>query len=366
MAFENQPGLDVLAEIPDQDFADIMESIRGGAKTAGDVFGFGTEALNTIERTAQAYYRTHQFAKAAVIYAFVLNMNPSRTSAWRGLGACGQALRDFGNAGTCYRKALELDPKDVPSSVFLAECMCQVGLRKEGVELLQKVIAEGTEIARFKPYITRARAIVAEDGGIPNTVILRKHGEALFSEASEQMLEDEAVALGISDEDMDRDIEIEDIRKNPRLFKSIQELAQLVEEEKLTYAQVGGFTDNELDGAYAVACKYAEMGEVGKSIQIAGYLIFLDPHKGRYYQLVGICLQRLKQYEGADFYYRMADIFDKNDPMTLVYRGESMIMAGKVDEGLGYVRQGREYATQDPAAQPMVDRADILLKQFGG
>lgn len=366
MAFENQPGLDILADIPDQDFADIVESIRNGATTAAEMFGFSHEALNTIERMAQAYYRTHQFPKAAVIYAFVLNMNQKRVSAWRGLGACGQALRDFGNAGTCYRMALELDPTDVPSSVFLAECMCQVGLKDEGVEILKKVIDEGTEIDRFRPYITRARAIVAEDGGIPNTIILRKHGEALFQEASEQMLEDEAAALGITDEDMDRDIEMEDIRKNPRLFKTIQELAQLVDEDKLTYAQVGGFTDNELDGAYAVACKYAEMGEVGKSIQIAGYLIFLDPHKGRYYQLVGICLQRLKQYEGADFYYRMADILDQDDPMNLVYRGECMIMAGKVDEGLVHVRRGRELGAQDPTFQRMVERADILLKQFGG
>ena len=244
--------------------------------------------------------------------------------------------------------------------------MCQVGAKEVGVELLKDVIKHNTERSQYKPYITRARAIVGHDGGIPNTIILRKHGEALVRDATEEMIAEEAAAVGYDPEDMDRDIEFSDIQKNPKLLGAIQELAKLVDEERLTYAQVGGFTDNELDGAYAVACKYAEMGEVTKSIQIAGYLIFLDPHKARYYQLVGICLQRMKQYEGADFYYRMANIFEPGDPMTLVYRGECMIMAGRVDEGLVHVREGLEAAQKDPEAAPMADRASVLIKQFGG
>ncbi|MEO0813512.1 MAG: tetratricopeptide repeat protein, partial [Myxococcota bacterium] len=335
-------------------------------KNPGETLGFSSEALDTVERMARAYYRTHQFGKAAVIYGFVLQMNIERATGWRGLGACAMAQREYGHAGQCFKEAIRIDPQDVPSKVFLGECMCQVGAKEVGVELLRDTIKQSTERADYRPYITRARAIVGHDGGIPNTLILRRHGEALVREATEEMAAEEAAAVGYDPADADRDIEFNDIKKNPKLLAAIRELATLVDEDKLTYAQVGGFTDNELDGAYAVACKYAELGEVTKSIQIAGYLIFLDPHKARYYQLVGICLQRMKQYEGADFYYRMANIFEPSDPMTLVYRGECKIMAGRVDEGLVLVRQGQAAASADPAAQPMADRADVLIKQFGG
>lgn len=366
MALQNKPDLSVLADIPDQDFADIIGAIQDGAKTAADALGFSADALNAIERMAQAYYRTHQFSKSAVIYGFVLQMDPKRPTAWRGLGASAQASREFGYAGQCYKQAVALAPDDVPSRVFLGECMCQIGERARGVELLRETIETGSERAEYLPYLTRARAIVANDGGIPNTIILRRQGEALFREATTDMQVAEAAAVGIDPEDQDRDIEFSDMQKNPRLLASIQELSKLVAEDKLTYAQVGGFTAQELDGAYAVACKYAELGEVTKSIQIAGYLIFLDPHRARYYQLVGICLQRMKQYEGADFYYRMAEIFEPGDPMTLVYRGECLIMAGKADEGLKIVREGQQKAAQDAEFAAIGERAGVLIKQFGG
>ncbi|MEM6734003.1 MAG: hypothetical protein AAF658_20745, partial [Myxococcota bacterium] len=127
MALENKPDLDVLAEIPDQDLADIVAAIREGAKEPGDALGFPPEALETIEQTARAYYRTHQFEKASVIFGFVIQMNMTRATGWRGLGACAQAMREFGIAGQCYKEAIRLDPKDVASRVFLGECMCQVG-----------------------------------------------------------------------------------------------------------------------------------------------------------------------------------------------------------------------------------------------
>lgn len=365
MVFENAPDLDVLASIPERDFAHIVDAIRQGVKNAGEALGFSEEALDSIERTAQAYYRTHQFAKAAVIYGFVLRLNQKRATAWRALGACAQAQKKFDDANPCYRVATELDPSDVASTVFLAECLCQVGERDEGIRLLRSVIEAEHVEERYRPYLTRARAIVAQDGGIPNTILLRRQGEALFQEASQEIVLSEAAAVGMDADALDREIEFSDIRRNPRLVSAIRELARYIEDGRLSYAQVGGFTDDEMDGAYAVACQYAQVNEVAKAIQIAGYLIFLDPRCGRYYQLVGICLQRMKQYEGADFYYRMAEIFAPGDAMTQVYRGECLIMSGKVDAGLRVVAEGRDLAAQNQDGLTIVNRADVLLKQFG-
>ena len=48
----------------------------------------------------------------------------------------------------------------------------------------------------------------------------------------------------------------------PKLFAAIQEMKKAISEDRLTYKEIGGFTDNELEGAYACACKYAEIGRI--------------------------------------------------------------------------------------------------------
>ena len=50
-------------------------------------------------------------------------------------------------------------------------------------------------------------------------------------------------------------------------FKPGKELKELINDGRLTWAQVGGFTKNEMDGAYACAAKYAEMGQVMEALQ---------------------------------------------------------------------------------------------------
>ena len=50
--------------------------------------------------------------------------------------------------------------------------------------------------------------------------------------------------------------------------------------------------------------------------------------------------------------------------MSLVYRGESKIMAGHVDEGLKIVQEGVEAANGQSEMVDLVDRGKVLLKQF--
>jgi len=144
------------------------------------------------------------------------------------------------------------------------------------------------------------------------------------------------------------------------------DLGKAVDDGRLTYAQIGGFTETELQGAYACACKYAEMGQVLQAIQIAGYLMFLDPYNAGYYQLVGICLHRMKQYENADHYYKMALTLDKENPMTLVYQGEAKLMLGRADEGIQLIKQGVNGAKGKPEWKELAERGNVLIRQFGG
>lgn len=353
-----------LESIPDQDLMDIWESIKGGATTPGETFGFDEAALVSIERMALGYYRATRYGAAALIYSFLLRLNSKRASAWRGIGACAQAMREFDIASKAFQMAVDNAPEDPISKVFLGECLCQLGRPDEGVALLEKVVAAGAKDAIQHPYITRARAIIGAKGGIPTRVVLKRAGRELVQE-SDALFEHMRFDLAPLEFDENREIEWDDIKKNPKLMGLIGDLKKAVAEGRLTLAEVGGFTDNELDGAYAVACKYAEMGQIIQAVQITGYLIFIDPYKARYYQLIGICMQRLNQHEAAEQYYSMAASMDPTNPMTKIYRGEAKIMCGKVDDGLKLVREGLELAIEERVEnKDLIDRANVLIKQF--
>lgn len=380
-----------LERYSDEDLWDIYQSIKDGASSPAETFGFSDASLNSVERMALGYYRAKQFSMAAPIYRFLLQMAPGRASAWRGLGACAQSMKVFALAVECYKRAVKgNDGKSDPvAAVFMGEALCQLGDVDEGLKVLKEVIAahdgQKTKDDQAAPYVMRAKAIVSANGGIPNPIVLRREGRALIEAASgaaaargEQMFSQaqfnqiaQSVAGGDTAAgelvyDEDREIAWEDIQKNHKLMKTLGQLKEAVMEGRVTLAEVGGFTDDELDGAYACACKYAEIDQFTEAIQIAGYLIFIDPHKARYYQLVGIALQRMGQFDNADRYYSLASTLDGDDPMTTIYRGESKIMTGNIDDGLGHVRQGLEVAKTDPVAyQSLIDRANVLIRQFG-
>lgn len=354
-----------LENVPDKDLMEIWESIaKEGAKSPAESYGFDEAALISVERMALGYYQATRYGGAASIYGFLLKLDSSRASAWRGLGACAQAMKEFDMAAQSFRQAAEAAPGDLITQVFLGECLCQLGQRDEGLDLLRKAVKQGAKDQTESPYVARARAIITADGGVPPKVVLKREGQKLIqeTEAIYQHIDLENPPLEFDD---GTEIQWEDIKRNPELMKVISDLKDAVAEGRLTLAEVGGFTDNELDGAYAVACKYAEMGQVIQAMQITGYLIFIDPYKARYYQLVGICMQRMEQYDAADQYYGMAASMEPDDPMTRIYRGEAKIMSGNVDEGIRWVREGSELAQKDAGKhQDLIDRANVLIKQF--
>ena len=352
-------NLSFLDDIPDTDLESIWEAVQDGAEHFGDAIGLDDATLNTIEDIAISYYRSRRYGQAAVIYGFILQINPNRPTAWRGLGACAHAQKGYIIAIRCYQAAFHWDPNDIVSKVYAGECLCMVGDKEAGLEVLNGVLEAGSEDATQLPYITRARAIVGADGGVPARIVLMKEGNQLIAETEEVLKE-----MGV-EFDPDSEVMLEDMMRNPQLREGLADVKEALREGRLTYADVGGFTDFELDGTYAVACNYANIGQGLEAIQICGYLMLIDPYKGRYYQLVGICLQRMKQYDLADHYYRISLSLDKDDPMTLVYRGEVNIMQGQIDEGIEIIRKGVSLAEGNSELHAVNDRGEILIKQFG-
>jgi tetratricopeptide (TPR) repeat protein len=359
MAEESKgPILDVFANMPDEDLDEILASVRKGANKPAEFFGFDDGAMNAVESAALGFYRARMWEKAALVFGFALRLDPDRTSCWRGLGACAHAAKEYPVAEACYAAALERNANDMISKVLLGECLCLQGKTEQGLALLEAVIRAGSSDPATKPYLTRARAIIGAGGGVPPTIVLRNMGIEIAEKAAASLAE---AALDL---DPNREISVEDMKKDPRLAAALGDLSKAFQEGRLTLAEVGGFTDNELDGAYACACKYAEMGQLGEAAQIAGYLIFIDPYKARYYQLVAICMQRLKMYEAADHFYGLSLSIEPGDVRSLIFRGETKIMMGHTDDGLRIIREGMSKAQGKADLLDLVNRGQILIRQF--
>jgi len=365
---ESQSELEqALSSLPDDKLDEIIANLQDGASTPAEALGFDEAALNTLEATALGYYRARHLDKAAMAYGFVLRLAPDRATAWRGLGACCQSQKSFEQAKTCYNRAIEANPDDPITKIFLGECLCQLGETEPGLTALEEAVEVAADDASLRAYVTRAKAVINAKGGIPARVVLMNQGKALAAEASEVLAEQGFYPVPGSAPtfDPDRELSPDDIIANPALKDTFEHLKQALKDGSITFKEVGGFTDNELNGAYACACRYAEMDQVLEAMQIIGYLMCIDPYDARFQQLAGICLQRMKQYEAADHFYKMAHLLDPNDPMTLIYHGEASIMSGSIDDGLEKVRKGIALAEGKAEHHDLLQRGKVLEKQFG-
>ncbi len=152
--------------------------------------------------------------------------------------------------------------------------------------------------------------------------------------------------------------------EQPDLRARFDEVHQAVVKGDLTLAQVGGFTPEELDSAYAATCKLITTGKLKAALQVAGYLILIDPWQGRNYYLTGVCFHRLGQCERAVHYYQVALKFDE-DAVTTIALGEAKLVLGERKEARLLLQRGVRLAQPgDEASKPHFDRAIQLLSTY--
>ncbi len=352
---------ELFKDVPDETVGDIILSIKDGAKSPSESLGFTEPALNSLEMMGYAYYRGRKYPEAARVLSFVLSMNPARPTTWRALGGVAQANKNFDAAMWCYTQALQFDPEDLISAMLLGESMCRHGEKKEGVIILRAAVERAEGRAALKPYIIRAKAIIAADGGVPQKTLVVGTALKVLEHASRQQHQAEPFEF-----DPDKEYTIEEIKRDPALKPLIKDVEKLVKDGKVTLGEVGGFTDKELNGAYKMAVQFLQMKKIKEAMQLAGYLMLIDPYKGRYYQLAGICLQRMKQYDHAVSVYKYSLALDKNEPRTLMFMGECHIMLGEIDKGVELLKKGLGAAGQNREFHDVVTRGKAILQRYGG
>ena len=150
---------------------------------------------------------------------------------------------------------------------------------------------------------------------------------------------------------------------DPQRQEKFAEIKAAMLKGDLTLAQVGGFSPEEIDAAYAGACKLVATGKLREALQIAGYFILISPWEARHFYLAGVCLHRLNKPDQALQYYNVALAF-ADDGATLLGKGEVLLMLGRRDEARKALQHGLRLLPSDEAHKPHFDRAVKLLSTY--
>lgn len=363
-------------ELDDESYAELLVKLEKGHSTPAELAGLEDGHLDILENIGLGYYRAGYLEEGASVLQYLLGMEYRRPTAWRALGACYHAGKNYPMAVVAYHTASSLNPEDWASIVYAGECLLLSGDKIGGLTTL-KALLEAAQIpdegpnagldpvpGAYKPYLVRAQVLVAARGILPPTVVVKNHSEKDTTKAPESKTQAADASDGAYQAFVAGD---------PKRAQMLEELCAAVGEGKIDLAELGGFGPEEIDGGYAFACHCVETDKTEEAMTLITTLSLLSPKDHRFSRLMGIALQRMEEYAGAEMQYELSDELKADDPMTLVYWGEAKTMLGEIDEGLALIRKGRDLADaaqkgasrEDAAAmRALCERAELLLGRF--
>ena len=374
-------------KLADTDISELLDAVQTGVRTPGEFLGISPAVANTLESMALAFYRHRHYRFACSFYGFLLELDVNRGSAWRGLGACNQAMRIYPVAYYCYQNALEAQPTDLVSKVLLGETVCLMSYTEKGVQILQQALAMGTPVAAHLPYLKRAEAILQAHNAPLQAASAEAPAADRDSDGNTDTDENAAAPERLKDlspEELMEPVPQEKLAEladrfaaggderalfdDPHMQRLVQKLSVGLELQTITLKDVAGFTDEQMFGGYVAACRYLDIGQPLMCMHIMGWMLYLDSRNPKYYQLVGLAAQHMKLWCLADYLYGLSLIFDGEttpNPITQIYRGEAKLFSEERHAGLDLLRAGLARCSKDPEEQDAAKRARTLLAQFG-
>jgi tetratricopeptide (TPR) repeat protein len=113
----------------------LAEAVRA----ANEAVEGGRDDSRLLSRLGRAFYSKGRYAEALPLYELAAEASPDWSEAWFGLGACQWALRQSASAEAALRRAVELAPTDWQARQFLGCVLCDVGRKKEALEVLESI-----------------------------------------------------------------------------------------------------------------------------------------------------------------------------------------------------------------------------------
>ncbi|MEK7704015.1 MAG: hypothetical protein AAB426_03585 [Myxococcota bacterium] len=130
----------------------------------------------------------------------------------------------------------------------------------------------------------------------------------------------------------------------------------------ITLQELEGISDEEMETIYALGYNFFTYGKYDAAKDIFTGLTAYAPYTAHYWRALGAVNQQLKDYIEAIAAYDMAIANDEADVVSYVYRGESQILSGNADAGLGDLERVLQVGAQHPEFGPWVQRSELLLR----
>lgn len=122
-----------------------------------------------------------------------------------------------------------------------------------------------------------------------------------------------------------------------------------------------GISDDDLETIYALGYNFFSYGKYEAARDIFTGLTAYAPYTAHYWRALGAVNQQLKDYPEAIAAYDMAIANDDADLVSYVYRGESQILSGNVQDGLRDLEQVLTIGLHYPEFDAWVKRSQLLL-----
>lgn len=134
----------------------------------------------------------------------------------------------------------------------------------------------------------------------------------------------------------------------------------------ITLQELEGISEDEMETIYALGYNFFTYGKYDAAKDVFTGLTAYAPYSGHYWRALGAVNQQLKDYTEAIAAYDMAIANDEGDVVSLVYRGESQILMGRVEAGLEDLAAVLQVGDHDNAYAPWMERSRLLLSLHNG
>ena len=126
-----------------------------------------------------------------------------------------------------------------------------------------------------------------------------------------------------------------------------------------TLVPKGGF-----ENIHALAHNLSASGEYEAALLLYVSLTTHAPDVSHYWRALGGVNQQLQDYPAAVAAYGMAIMNDERDLISRVYRGESNLLAGNVEDGLNDLRIVAQQEDVETEHDAWYQRALLLLQEY--
>lgn len=153
---------------------------------------------------------------------------------------------------------------------------------------------------------------------------------------------------------------------DPKMMETLYELKKLFlhpEGSSLALHSFLGFSEEEIDSVYAMACQKLNMGDLAIATQSFTLLVFLKHSQSKYWRGLAMCHHRQKTYHVADFLYTMALRLDPQDVISRTFHAEVLLWMNQKTAAYAQAQRAAEeiqaHKTRDNL--PYLQRAEAIM-----